>query len=92
MTFHEMVDLLRWDWRVNPGFSWDRQRARLRGAVGDVERPPGAPLAVLILADHDQFARELIPSISKAVSPLVATVTFPCGSDSSVSRSKGMSG
>ena len=29
MTFHEMVDLLRWDWRVNPGFSWDRQRARL---------------------------------------------------------------
>jgi serine O-acetyltransferase len=29
MTITELVDLLRWDYRVNPGLSWDRLRARL---------------------------------------------------------------
>jgi serine O-acetyltransferase len=29
MTVGELVDLVRWDWRVNPATSWDGVRARL---------------------------------------------------------------
>jgi serine O-acetyltransferase len=29
MSFPELLDLLRWDWRVNPARSWDGLRARL---------------------------------------------------------------